>query len=1123
MALSPVIVIGCGGSGGKVVLNLKRRISDELERRGWHDGLPSAWQFRWIDVPTTQERHSEFGPPLRSREYVALAPSDTYSDVDEALCNAAGQNLHRMAGWRPSPSLNLTVSKGAGQMRAVGRAVALTQPNAIADSIRTAVHAVRDGGAELSNLADFLSGRGDADGVAPDRPPIPLVFVVSSLAGGTGSGVYLDVCDIVRRGFPELTKSVLAVLFTAEVFKGVKLDGGMAPNTAASFAELGAGALSGGQETEALLGQVGAQAVDGHGGPNATFVVGLSPLGGGAPLASATDCYRSVTETLLATMMNEKFAGDFAAYQLTNFYESNTPAKRATRWSMLNQELGLNIPSACGYVSSFGSARLSVGSARFGEWAVDRMSRAAIDYLTEGWRDRGLELLDPTERDTASDQQIVDFLVNRDRNPFVEACGLWEEDEPDGSVKHDQVLEGILSESDLSTLRDEFKATLIGEMRSAGQGNAGQWSGLIDQLVQNKSETFRTLVQSALLSGRDRYAAGAVDRVSTATSTWLAAYGLPVTQGLVAELIRQCTSAVDQLRKQAAEARSESARDVSPYVQAALADIGNQKVQPNNDFVARALLKALGPLSWTAAELRFEAAAAYLGQIQQRVLDPLRAELKRIGTELEHPEIVETIKEWPSGPDVSEIYRPPASEFSLMDYREWDAQYESLLVRSEVGTSDGVRDLILAGGFHYGPVADRQTAPQAVEIVENGSWWSRDGRSVTTTLRLGPVEVSDRVKTWMKDDSQPFGRFMKAGLSDYLSDDHEDINQRARQDRLRVQLSAAIRMARPLFSINPGVMGRVHTVANLDEMVMSEDFPFASSHPARSLISEMAEGAGIEIKFREDNNDGIESVLILSNLVNPVQPCAVESLYGPIGRSWLNVTQSTLDSRDAQIGGFNMNRRARLLTEAIPLPQSSIDAIIRGWSLGRLLGVVTDPGELEPVKIWARDQVGNPTAAAMPWPVLRHGKSSRLDRPSHRGELLPAFLEHFGLAMMLVSQDDTILDGYQALFELGQNAEDAIERWIHDGETPVGQSVKPMLGGTDAQGRQDDMLNALSSLAGVMTERYDSGLRLAGVKKYEQFAQVPYGWEIIPWQQKALLDLSQMASSMSVGGSVDYQ
>src|SRR5687768_5532509 len=134
MALSPMVVIGCGGSGGKVVVGLRKRLEEELRRRGWTRGIPAAWQFRWIDVPANQERHPRFGPLLPQGHYVALSAAPTYQDYDEALMFAAGRDsgLSRLAGWRPSPRLAVPVINGAGQMRAVGRAVALAKADLIA-------------------------------------------------------------------------------------------------------------------------------------------------------------------------------------------------------------------------------------------------------------------------------------------------------------------------------------------------------------------------------------------------------------------------------------------------------------------------------------------------------------------------------------------------------------------------------------------------------------------------------------------------------------------------------------------------------------------------------------------------------------------------------------------------------------------------------------------------------------------------------------------------------------------------------------------------------------------------------------------------------------------------------
>jgi hypothetical protein len=115
MSLSPMIVIGCGRSGGKVVLNLRKRLEADLRRRGWEGEIPDAWQLKWIDAPTVQESRPQFGAALRPEEYIELAVSRYNKDADTALMTTAGMDSHRFTGWRPSPGFSGAVSKGASE------------------------------------------------------------------------------------------------------------------------------------------------------------------------------------------------------------------------------------------------------------------------------------------------------------------------------------------------------------------------------------------------------------------------------------------------------------------------------------------------------------------------------------------------------------------------------------------------------------------------------------------------------------------------------------------------------------------------------------------------------------------------------------------------------------------------------------------------------------------------------------------------------------------------------------------------------------------------------------------------------------------------------------------------
>jgi hypothetical protein len=1098
MALRPMIVIGCGGSGGKVVLGLRKRMTEELERRGWTQGIPSAIQFKWIDVPSDPEREPDFGPPLPLGDYIPLSTTGDYADYDRTLVFKAGQNrMDRLTGWRPTPHLTLPVTEGAGQMRGVGRGVALAKANVVADAVRNALGSVASGRASLELLAAHLRG-GAADESAPAVDSSePFVVVISSLAGGTGAGIFVDVCDLVRASQPSLSNRIFGVLFTAEVFRDVRADSGMPSNTVAALSELMAGYLAINRSPESLFGVAGTQGTQGMAGPAYPFIVGLQPLGGGAPLASPGECYRAVTETLLATMLDEQLQQDFLAHEVTNYIPNAGTNTRKSPFAMINESPGSNVPARCGVVSSFGSAKVSVGSARFGNWAQDRMARAVVDYVVSGWRERGLEFFDKAKRETATDIDIVEFLVARDREVFISRCGLYEENEPDGT-KHDDVLEGILDTATLARIVAEARTKLIGELQAAGDQNATKWVQLVSDAVRMREGQLATAVAVAIDEGAREFAKNVVPSVSSAVSEWLARFGLPVTSGLVAATRDQCNIAAAQLDEEAAKAGEQAAQDALPSITAAFQPLGNGKCASGSDYVLQALRRALGPASWRSQRARCEATSALLTEVVTKVLDPLLAELSQVGRDLTHPTFVDRVKEWPDGPGVSELYKPPPSEFCLVPDDQWDAKYTELLSPFEEG-ANGVRDLIGAGGFMYGPPANRRTAPVAVQFSQE-NWFGRDARQVNVTLALRPNDVLERTKLWFGDDGHAMGRFLRTGLDDYLKregreglvPDHLD-----RLDRFRVAVAGAAAMAQPLFRVSEPVLQMIHPGSSLKVSLSVQKFPFSPDHPARAIVDTVLHGEAAPTGgwCSASSTDGVESVLMMSRLASAIHPAAVASLYQPIAKRWNEVITEGTDPT-ASIDGFWTFNRARLLTEAIPLPQPSIDAIIRGWFVGRLLGLITAPTISEPMTVRTTDQFGAPKVATLPWPLLRHGKQRKLHQDSYRLEWLPALLEHIGLAMMLVSQQPHILDGYEMMFKLGQDSSDILSTWIRTGDTPAGRDQVTQVRGSSPDERKANVVTALTSLRDVYMQRSrDTESKL--VDNFETFMTVPYGFELI--------------------------
>ena len=223
MTLRPCLIVGVGGSGGKTLRFLRAQLLRQLRAHGV-DELPEAWQMLYVDVPTDQEGGGEeaqdgLPPKLPDRDYLGLVNEADirYSTVDQAVVN--GAHVDSFVGWRPSPQdVSVPIYKGAGQYRTVGRMISVYALSQLAETVRGAVARLTTGEVH-SELAE-VSRKLGFETPTLTGPADTWVFVVTSLAGGTGSGVFLDVCDVIRATADGSTwaDESLGIIYTGEVF-----------------------------------------------------------------------------------------------------------------------------------------------------------------------------------------------------------------------------------------------------------------------------------------------------------------------------------------------------------------------------------------------------------------------------------------------------------------------------------------------------------------------------------------------------------------------------------------------------------------------------------------------------------------------------------------------------------------------------------------------------------------------------------------------------------------------------------------------------------------------------------------------------------------------------------------
>ncbi|HVG23161.1 MAG TPA: tubulin-like doman-containing protein [Thermoanaerobaculia bacterium] len=176
----PTVVIGLGGTGYKTLLKLKKRFVDA------YGSLPPIVKFLSIDTTENAEGSSR----------AADGPHEAQLDHNEMYVLQVGNPAGLVNGtnphideWWPQEIPTQSIIAGAGQVRARGRLALFARASEVYAKIRHAVHEVRD----IKNQKQMYAEQFQVS----DRAGVE-VHIVGSLAGGTGSGTFLDVAFMAR-------------------------------------------------------------------------------------------------------------------------------------------------------------------------------------------------------------------------------------------------------------------------------------------------------------------------------------------------------------------------------------------------------------------------------------------------------------------------------------------------------------------------------------------------------------------------------------------------------------------------------------------------------------------------------------------------------------------------------------------------------------------------------------------------------------------------------------------------------------------------------------------------------------------------------------------------------------
>ncbi|QCB96205.1 hypothetical protein E5206_04070 [Arthrobacter sp. PAMC25564] len=1046
------------------------QLKSELHAQGI-DEIPAGWQFVHIDVPLAPDTAIPGVGNVfqQGGTYIGTGPnSGSYPILDNALSHRLSneRSLEEIGTWAPRDpnKIGVPIHSGAGQMRAVGRMITLSKASDVRMGLERAFQKLNlvETNAQMEHVQGLLPGSDAFHSVEP-----PIVLVVSSMAGGAGASMALDVCRLLTL-VPGVTPGLMGVfMLAADVFDSLPpaARGGVRANSLAMLGEIVAAQTVAAQEHDArTLAALGEQSGATGEKPFArVFPVGRfsgverTMFGDGTQNA----VYRGLGRGLAALMRSGRASGDFVSFDLGNLSEDK-PARR--------QFLGWGAESNDVAWGAFGFASLSMGRDRYAEYSAQRLARTAVDRLRSGHLQTG---------NTASSVEQVNALVTSQWSNICGALGLPTAAE--GALGQSQVLEWFTETAfrrqDVTRLAATISDEQVVPYLPAPAGNhAAQWLPVLRQKLQERKVAVTAGTSEAAYAWAYDYKDVLLGHFMSQIEQAVTQFGLPYARAIVERLEAL-------LRDQLVVTLKEMANHGMPNVAAIPGQFENEVGQMNVIANGQSVIDRLaGLIRGQATDLLFAQAAgsacnvftAFVSEVLpsmkdalSEALDVLTGAVAATSTPVGLADVAtDQYGSWPSDEDrgVPQRFDVADNEILITESRFFAGQYEADVTASGGGAAgqlafrDARRrltDHVISGRW---PVASGSAAPAGL-LEQVAAWrpgeFNRDPVShapVTPSrprfvLHTAPSKVLDRARQYVARPHEPFHRFCSLSLRDYvLGLDARESEIPQRKAELATKFAQALNRAVPLIGVNPDVVRMVHD-ASVAYRYKFSSIPFmAVDDLTQMLIAKTAENPNIAEEtadilrgsLSEDAN--VQRIDIFGSYRN-YSPLVFDSVLGPVAQQWAG---TSLPERK----GFWSHRRSRPLVASLPMGDAERRAMIAGWFVGQITGQLRlpEPPYETAVEIW--DEL-NRKWIQFPNPLL----TPPAQFLAKSFDWLPAVMESILIAVARTHQapvlsslrpyhvlrglyDSTAEEPAAGLFEVSAGA--SLAAWLGTGETLSG-------------------------------------------------------------------------------------
>lgn len=962
------LFVGVGGSGAATLSFLVNELKLRLIERDWPwaeraetgNPLPACWQFVAIDVDANDQpvQIPDTPPGVITRVSLAAAP-DTMASMYGEIRN--GGIEQETLGWLPPlPTLKpFNPYDGAGQLRAIGRAVLLARSDRAYTAIDKAAKRAASTTAQ-SDLALLASRCGYKTSIEPQNRRS---FLVSSLSGGSGSGMWLDVAQWMNsrpltRGEAWVSQRQYAFIYTPEVHQlinGPSL--GMAPNSLMSLSEMisvYADRAPYDRTVEQWRARSGINdtAMQDKAPRSVFFIGAMNPSG--VSFNRVEDVYSVTSQTIAAITAGEGHSNALNSVEVNVNTVNTIPLLRASH--VLS--------------SNIGYARLDLGRRTFATYASRLLFRRAVDRLLDGHQEFKADTYEKAD-------QIIQRLADTEESMFFEATGLHEDD--NDVRKNDQILEGVLPTVTIEGFIETFDGSFTKKV-----DDLVMRARRPDRLATAKRELLNVLnplrhsARQAAMEHALAYSEVVRKQVLSAVVDVCSEYSAPVALVLLERLDAQLGRALLELQSEIAATTSRSESELDKLA---------AKIRDQANIKSHGKVNATQELKL----IRFRAAVGFINETRTCLVQPLRRAFDAWITSTREQRLSDafrgTLVDWDALGVPSELW--PSSTIVMLEQPDTFPSQLTSLLRELFGDRDGpedekqaldnaVREIVFRS-WPQVPIEDndrstyevtgqlliREPAPfrlsklgQRIEQINGadqgkskrkaadvpdgstpGERWIElfedfcGGRCNSPQAQFAVADLlslSEVANRWVHHRQGVLTDFVSEGFGAWLSTAHT--NHRSRQEHFMAQFEIAVSRAAPLAQISAPTLAAVHGQNSVRETVVIEPpVPIAANTSLATKINHAIDGAqlGSKIEFVSGGTD-TSRLEIFRSFTDGLHPLAFDSMISPIRNAFGVANDQT----------FWLLRRARPLARAIGLTPAQVVGFARGWmtllALGRI-------------------------------------------------------------------------------------------------------------------------------------------------------------------------------------------